>query len=277
MAPHGINDELVLVDEIPTDITHSIFNNVKKMRSADKDERWFKSLQDTIKYSRQMRDGFDLVGLSALTVLKLEWDVIPLDVRKKYGFTFIEIALLWYPEYASSTLYNYIEAVETWIFEDRGPDYLIPFVKRSDTGKPLIENGKPVVAYKEFDVLSVPIAKLVAAKAAVKRGAMTETAWQMLADPVYSRDQLAAELRPKSTDPIIGSRYHIEGPMIFVVEDGVEAFLAEISDEYDTDPLVKKHVNILLKCLGIELDEDAIVRITRNGLFKPYEDSGVQN
>jgi hypothetical protein len=276
MAPHGTND-LILVDEIPGDITHSIFNNVKKMREAEKNERWFKSLQDTIRYSRQMRDGFDLVGLSALTVLKLEWDEIPVEVRKQYGFTFMEIALLWYPEYSSSTLYNYIDAIETWIFEDRGPDYLIPFIKRTETGKPLIENNKPVVAYKEFDVLTVPISKLVTAKAAVKHGTMTDTAWQMLADPVYSRDQLAAELRPKSADVVIGPRYFIEGNMIFVQEDGEEVLLAEISDEYDTDPIVKKHVNIILKCLGIEQDEDAITRITRNGLYRPYEANSVSN
>jgi hypothetical protein len=276
MAPHGTSD-LILVDEIPGDITHSIFNNVKKMREAEKNDHWFKSLQDTIRYSRQMRDGFDLVGLSALTVLKLEWDEIPVEVRKKFGFTFIEIALLWYPEYSVSTLYNYIDAVETWIFEDRGPDYLIPFIKRTETGKPLIENNKPVVAYKEFDVLTVPISKLVAAKAAVKHGTMTEIAWQMLADPVYSRDQLASELRPKSADIVTGPRYFIEGNMIFVQEDGEEVLLAEISDEYDTDPVVKKHVNVILKCLGIEQDEDAITRITRNGLYKPYADNSVSN
>lgn len=244
-------------DDIPVSAIRSIYNTLKSLEDAPKDHEWVVAIKNVIQYSKKMEKGFELVRAYALTLLNKAWDEIPVDTKKTFGFTFIQVAMLWCEDWKSSTIYNYIDVVDTWITNDVTRQVAIP--ARTETGKPIIENGKQVVEYVEFDPAFIPISKLVAAKSAFKRGNMTDKTWELLVDPFATRDDLARAISPKKVTDT--PKFFLEGSLLFIL-DGHEAFVADLNfDEYDTDELVKKSIDKILDMLGVERDEDAIHRI----------------
>lgn len=250
-------------EDIPVGVIKSIYNTLKVLENAPKDEEWVLAIRNVIQYSKKMEKGFELVRAYALTLLEQSWDEIPVEIKKTFGFTFIQVAMLWCEDWKSSTIYNYIDVVKTWIFGNISRQVAIPV--RTETGKPIVENGRQVTEYIEFDPAFIPISKLVAAKAVYKRDGMTDHVWELLTDPFVTRDELARAINPKKV--VNTPRCILEGSLLFVMRDGEEGFLADLNfDEYDTNNLVKEYIDKILDMLGVERDDDAIHRIEHASL-----------
>ena len=251
-------------EDIPVGVIKSIYNTLKTLENAPKDIEWVLAIRNVIQYSKKMEKGFELVRAYALTLLEQSWEDVPIDIKKTFGFTFIQVAMLWCEDWKSSTVYNYIDVVKTWINSGVVRQVAIPV--RTESGKPVIENGKQVMEYVEFDPAFIPISKLVAAKATYKKDRMTDQIWELLVDPFATRDDLAKAINPKKV--VDTPRCFLEGSLLFVLKDGEEAFIADLNfDEYDTSELVKEFVDKILDMLGVERDDDAIHRIEHASLI----------
>lgn len=279
LIPTQIIDELQRSDTINAvmDTTINYIRSIAKPQTID--EEWVKGTSDLMSFFHSVNiSGIHVVGM-LLAIYEDNWLSIPPELRKDLGPTVME----WGTQFTDgkySTMRNYIRVAREWFLN---PDNFIPqrveILQRDEKGKPIRNpDGSYATRTIEFKPHEINYSKLLVATTALTNDRITPELWGMLADPHFVKEDIVLELSESDPDSPAQTRYYAEGPAIIATRNGKERQILEFNwDEYETDDLVRECIDRLLSFLHIELDEDAILRLTRRANGKVVVNGEVKN
>lgn len=219
-------------------------------------EAWFQNLLDVIKFSDSIEIGFMHAKIYVLATLKKNWEQLPVEIRKRYDFSFMNLARLITGK-ERSTIDNYISVAQTWLINKVAPSGDIKIAERDTHGKPIPAQFK----YITFSPYAVDISKLLIVNRRAQNGEMTERLWEYLIDPYYTCEDLARECSQQLPNGDAPDEYwETLGPGLYF-KSGLESVCICESlnwEEYDSNPAVKAGIDRLLKLLDVSRDEDVI-------------------
>jgi len=252
-------------------VLKGLLTGLKAMNKPDidRDSSWLATLEDHIRYAKEIKDGFEVYMATVLAIAKMGWDSLEETVKHPHS-NFMQWALSLCPDWEAVTIYNYVSVAEQWILNiDNKPlPDKVEILVRTNTGLPIVEHGELVKERVEFDPFKINISKLLTAKGTYRRDSMTPELWEKLTDPHFSRNDLSNAI---NKDKIINgntTQYVLEGEYI-VVLDGINEFIIGSLnlEDYENDDLIKNSIDRIIKFLGIERDEDAIRRLGKNNNY----------
>ena len=237
-----------------------LFAEIDKLaRGTNNDRAWVESLLEVIRFSQDIEVGFGHAKADVLALIKDSWDNLPLDVRKEYGFAFMNFARLFTGK-ERSTIDNYVNTARIWFIDKARPPGQIRIPQRDPEGRILKDGNNKQYHWVEFDPRMVEMSKLLLVNSRATKGEVTERIWELLVDPFVSCEELRLFLASEISKDEPDFYYISLGPGVFVRANGEVVCIAESLnwDEYETNALVKQGIDRLLKALDIRLDEDFI-------------------
>lgn len=229
---------------------------------------WFKSVYDLIIFSQQIEAGFGHAKAYALAIIAEQWEELPVDLRRQFGYTFKTFARNVTGK-EPSTIDNYIRTARVWFVQKVNPGRPVEIKIRGEDGKPIVdEYGKQLTQQVEFAPFNVDMTKLLLCNAAAVKGTMTPRLWEMLVDPFYTVADLHRELSENgSPQSFVSPSFFLLGPGLYCEVAGEQYCIAEELNwaDYEKGGPVKDAIDRIMKVLDIVFDEDAVYIIEHRG------------
>jgi len=228
-------------------------------------DEWFLEVDQAIKLSSSLAEGFRLVFATQLARVQSVWDDLSLSIRKQYDLDFKNYATSRAPNYSWSTIDNWIRAARTYVIEAKLPFKTVEVPERDELGHPVYENGKVLTREEKVNPYRIPISKLVVARSLADKGQLDANpqVLEKLVDDYYSVEDLRAEIfspRSKEVGIDLELRFKLVGPTLLAARNGDEVVLVDDDgfnwlSYYDEDredhELVKLALDRLMRCLNI--------------------------
>lgn len=250
--------------------------------SAKTTSGWYDEITAALEFSDSAEIGFAHARAVTLALVKKYWDevdeegypLIPHVIKRECGFSFMNYAKA-KTGAAESTIDNYIRTANIWFLGNTKPLGQIQVVKRELDGRPILQNGKPVYEYREFDPKAIDMSKLLLVNARATAGTMTEELWEKLVDPYYTCQEvhlaaLTSANPAQKEEEDLSLKFYFVGPGLYARKNGREICLCEEFEwepYYAGDELAVEAINHVMLCLRIPDDTYIIDQETR----KSYE------
>lgn len=234
----------------------------------ERTQEWIANLRRYIGFCTEAKEKFSTAEAVGLAYMKRHWDQLPLSFRKKFNMDFYVWACA-VTKNTASTIDNHLRAVETFFFDGIAPKLSIEVPVRDANKKIVIDpdTGKPKTEIKKWNPLIPPISKLVLARSKAVNNGLTRQHWAMLMDDGCTWEQFQIEMSKGGGGGAGGNgagiHYRLEGTGLYAVEDAKSVAVGELSfkDYYENpDSLTHRAINRLMLMLGINLDEQLILR-----------------
>lgn len=247
-----------------------LFSDLDKLNAAKElNAAWASDVFNVMVFAQTVETGFGHAKAYALAVLKEHWEDIPLDIRKQYGYSFIQMAKN-YTGKQVSTIDNYVRTARIWFIDKTSPGKPVEITVRDNEGRPIRdEHGKVITKQESFNPFMIDISKLLAVNSRAARGEMTPKLWEMLVDPFYSCEDVQLEHANGDKEPnFYRPSYFLLGPGLYAEIAGKTLCIAEELNwaEYETDTDVKDAIDLVLKVLDVMSDEDRIHQLERESM-----------
>ncbi len=276
---------LVQIDELEQSISarasaaviHKLFIELDRLAKRDEiNDEWFEDVFEAYKFIVGIETGFTLAKAYALYLIKKNWMQLPYDIRRNYGFEYLNFAQLVTGK-EISTINNYTRTAEIWVEKGVSPGHAIKVVDRDEKDRPL-----NTTHYEDFSPYRIDMSKLLVLNARADKGEMTEGDWERLMDDTVSCGDIQKFLRDKtnpSGEP--ASYWYCEADWLVYKHNLDRIPVAQINfAEYETDNNVREAIDRLLSILNIKLDEKYLYEMfkkefTINGQNKRFNRSTV--
>lgn len=282
---HASIKDLSLGDESANVLVRSILYDIQQIDNQFQAHSldWADQAVHALRLLDGVEEGSKTAKVCLLKVLKDHWDDLPPEFKTRYSYSH-DVLIMRETRLLPSTVQDYMDAVDTFIFKNMKPFAKVQVPKRDSAGRPVIENNEVVMQDVEFDPTRVPITKLVRAKAAAKRGLMEpgqrcEKIWALMMDKEATVEDIDKIIlgtnQPNDPDPSL--TYRLEGNIITASEMGETAEIAEIFFDVGKDEMAGRAIREILRRLGIQFEEDVIARMIANShkevLGRVYDNS----
>lgn len=236
-------------------VVSRLFTEVEKFLTQPPTEEWFNKLLDVIKFNSGVEIGFQNSRSLVLAIIRNNWDNLPLEIRKRYDFAFMNFARLVTGK-ERSTIDGYCNVAGVWFINGVRPSGDVKIAERDTHGKPVPGKFK----YVPFVPYQIDHSKLLIVTSRASRGEMTERLYEMLVDPYFTCEDLQREnsqLLPNGNLP--DEYWETIGPGLWLTGPTGSVCIGELNwDEYEDNPAVKAGIDRLLKLLDIKRDDDVI-------------------
>ena len=276
------NIEPELEEAVATLLAESVvtrlFGEIEKLKNVTNvDESWFKTVMDVIAFCGSIEVGFAHGRAFMLAIVKPKWDDLPFAVRKQFGLDFMSFARAVTGK-EESTINNYINTANVWFINKVRPNGVVRIVERDVEGRPIMKaDGTPVTKDVEFNPFMIDMSKLLAVNSRAAKGEMTDRIWEVLTDPTYDCSDVQKEHSVAKINGEMPDEYFINiGPGIYYKSGpDLVCVIEELNwGEYESDPLVKKGIDQILRCLHVKLDETYIYDLNRQKVVSAYANQG---
>jgi len=244
-------------------VLNRLFSEIYSLYNQEEpDHAWYNKSVQVLEFSNEVEIGFLHAQAFVLAMIKERWDNLPLSIRMPFNLSWDEFAKKHTRGKAKSTYEGYVLTARIWLMEEFGKGKVVRITKRSEDGSPIIENGKVLFEDREFIPYQIDFSKLSILNSRARNNDMTDELWEMLVDDYYNCDNLriiSANGNDIDSTKQYLAYFHLEGPWLCITQADKTIEIAEINwESYDTDPLVKYAIDMLMKNLRIVMDEDKI-------------------
>jgi hypothetical protein len=239
-----------IAERAANSVITKLFVELEKLsKTEDPDEEWFGNVLEALKFVQGVEVGFGHAKAYALAIIKANWDNLDVEIRKQYGFAFMNFAKLFTGK-QEPTIMGYVRTAEVWFVGQTSPGHQVKVPDRDGTKKPT-----GTYHYEDFSPYNVDMSKLLYLCSTASKGEMTENLWEMLVDNTVTCDEIEEAVRPKShVEP--ESYFFVEGPYLMFKQNLDRVPIAEIEwNEYENNSVAKEGIDRLLSILNIKLDE----------------------
>lgn len=140
-----------------------------RVGTIHEDKKWYLNLVSLIKFSVRVKKSFSIIEAYAFTVLKDNWDSIPMEFRLQFNNNFYEMVFK-LTELSIGTIDNYVSAARA--FKQLEVNRTVEIPVRDQAGKPVYDGGVMVTKEIEWDVTIPGISKLVACSTLARDGSL---------------------------------------------------------------------------------------------------------
>lgn len=214
----------------------------------------FDTIDSAVIYSNKMREVSGVILSVSLTLMKDQWNTLPLDKRSEWEYKFYAYAEA-RTGFKRPTVDNLINVGRTWLLSPP-PVELPSKVELYDKyGKATGKKIKP-------DPFSLPVSKLLVSTAAAKDGRLgfDKVAMGQLFNrdvPVHTLNDTLQGRGPGMLAPVPKTyhklEFYLSGPLLMASRGYHHTPIAEIDwDGQDKDPLAKEALDLLMSTLQVK-------------------------